>query len=242
MPHRLLRLAAPPGPASVQAQARAARYAALGEACRANGIAVLLTAHHADDQAETLLMRLARGSGLAGLAGVRARAEIAGVEVRRPLLARRRHELEAVLAAAGWQPADDPSNRDPRFDRTAARALMAATPSLRPARLAASAAHLAEADAALAWAAARAWESRAARDGGRLLLDPEALPAELQRRLLHRGLVELGAGAVQGPALARLLGRLAAGGQGTLGGVRVRALPDGRWQLAPAPPRRNAAT
>jgi tRNA(Ile)-lysidine synthase len=237
VPHRLLRLEAPPGPANLQADARAARYAAMAGACRALGIATLLTAHHADDQAETLLLRLARGSGLGGLAGVRARATIAGVEVRRPLLDWGRADLARVVDEAGWLAADDPSNRDPRFGRTGARALLSATPWLRPERLAASAAHLAEAEAALEWAAARAWESRATRDEAGVTLDPEALPAELRRRLLLASLAAMGVAAPDGAQVARLQARLEAGGTATLGGLKARALPDARWRLSRAAPR-----
>lgn len=237
VPHRLLRLGAPPGPANLQAEARAARYAALVAACRAQGIGILLTAHHADDQAETLLLRLARGSGLRGLAGVRARTSIERVDVRRPLLGWRRQALARVVGDAGWVAADDPSNRDPRFERTGARALLAATPWLNAERVAASAAHLAEAEAALEWAAARAWESRAVAGESDVVLDPEALPAELRRRLLVAGLAAMGVGAPDGVQVARLQAKLEAGGTATLGGVKAQYLPEGRWRLSRAAPR-----
>src|SRR3954470_23762026 len=100
IPHRILAVTVAPG-ASVQAQARAARYAALGGWMAEEGLEALLTGHHQDDQAETLLMRLVRGSGLAGLAGIRPAARIAGVKVCRPLLGWRRAELAAIVAAAG---------------------------------------------------------------------------------------------------------------------------------------------
>jgi tRNA(Ile)-lysidine synthase len=238
VPHRLLRLGAAPGPGNLQAEARAARYATLAQACRTLGIGTLLTAHHEDDQAETLLLRLARGSGLGGLAGVRARTKLEGLEVRRPLLGWPRQALADVVAEAGWTAVDDPSNRDPRFDRTGARALLAATPWLAAERLAASAAHLAEAEAALEWAAARAWESRALLADGAVTLDPEALPAELRRRLLLNGLEAMGVCAPDGAQVVRLVARLEAGGTGTLGGVKVQALADGRWRLSMAPARR----
>ena len=226
--------------ANLQEAAREARYAAMAQACEALGIRHLLTAHHLGDQAETLLMRLARGSGVAGLSGIRPITQLHGLTLLRPLLAHSRAELMAIVQAAGWAAAADPSNRNPRFDRTHARALLAATPWLEPERLAASAAHLAEAEAALAWAAARAWESRAAEQGPALWLDPEALPTELRRRLLARGLEAMGAATPDGPALARLQDQLEAGGSGTLGGVQATAR-DGRWKLSAAAPRRAAA-
>lgn len=239
VPWATLTVATPPGPANLQAEARAARYDALAGWCRSAGVPLLLTAHHLDDQAETLLMRLMRGSGLSGLAGIRARVDLPGVLLLRPLLGHRRADLAGVVRAAGWTAADDPTNRDPRHDRTRARALLGREPALAPARLAASAAHLAEAEAALVWAADRAWAGRATRAGDRLSLDPEALPAELVRRLLARGFSELGAARPGGPALARLQAALEAGRAATLGGIAARPTRDGRWLLRPAPPRRR---
>lgn len=236
LPHATLTLAMKAG-ANVQAEAREARYAAMGDWCRTHGIGLLLTAHHRDDQAETLLMRMARGSGLSGLAGVRSVSEIGGLRVLRPLLRWSRAELAELVRRAGWQAVADPSNNDPRYDRTAARGLLRETSWLDAARLAASAAHLADAEAALAWAAERAWETRVSADCDGLLIDPEALPADLRRRVLALGLSELG-GSADGPALARLMARLDGGGGGTLGGVKATGLPDGRWRLSKAPPRR----
>ncbi len=241
--HTTLTLAQRPGPGNIQAEARDARYAAMAGWCRDQGIGYLLTAHHADDQAETLLLRLARGSGLSGLAGIRRAQRLHGIAVLRPLLGWRRADLAGALAPSGWPVADDPSNRDPRFDRTQARTLLAREllerePLLQPERLAAAAGHLAEAEEALGWAADRAWASRAATADGGLAIDPEGLPAELQRRLLLRGLLELGATAPSGPDIARLLARLGDGKPGTLGGVKARALGDGRWRMCAAPPRR----
>ncbi|HYJ81999.1 MAG TPA: tRNA lysidine(34) synthetase TilS, partial [Allosphingosinicella sp.] len=113
----------------LQAAARKARYAALAAWMDERGLGLLLTAHHCDDQAETLLMRLARGSGVAGLAGVRAIGTVPGsggrLRLGRPLLGWRRSELEAVVAAAGIEPARDPSNSDERFDRVRIRRRLA---------------------------------------------------------------------------------------------------------------------
>jgi tRNA(Ile)-lysidine synthase len=236
-PHATLRLALPPG-GNVQARAREARYAAMVGWCRANGVPLLLTAHHADDQAETLLMRMARGSGVGGLSGIRARLERDGVTLLRPLLGTRRAVLAGIVQRAGWTPVDDPSNRDPAHDRTRARALLAATDWLSAERVAAAAANLAEAEDALGWAEARAFETRVTQTDGALLIDAEGLPAELQRRLLARGLAQFGA-AADGPEVQRLLARLETGGSGTLGPARADRLADGRWRLRPAPPRRT---
>nr|WP_255696913.1 tRNA lysidine(34) synthetase TilS [Sandaracinobacteroides sayramensis] len=230
-----LTLAPPP---NGQEAARLARYSAMAGVCRAKGIGHLLTAHHLDDQAETLLMRLARGSGLSGLAAIRPVSAFDGLLLLRPLLGHGRGDLRAIVEAAGWRPADDPSNRDPRYDRTHARALLAQTPWLEAERLAASAAHLADAEAAMLWIDERLWEGRSGEAGGRLWLDPEALPPYLRRRLLARAFRALEAPAPDGPALTRLLQRLEAGAGGTLGGLRVRAAA-GRWWLSAAPPPRR---
>lgn len=243
LPHATIRLESPPAGSSLQAQARAARYAAMARWCRARGINVLLTAHHADDQAETLLLRLARGSGMAGLSAIRPAQRLEGLLVLRPLLGWRRAELRACIEGTGWPVADDPSNSDPRFDRTRARALLAQTPWLDAGRLGASATHLQQAEEALAWAAERAAASRIETDGPALLVDPEGLPAELKRRLLLAAIARLGAVQPRGPALARLLDRLESGGVGTLGTgtdgpCKAEALADGRWRIFPAPARR----
>ncbi|MFN3592841.1 MAG: tRNA lysidine(34) synthetase TilS, partial [Thermaurantiacus sp.] len=163
-----------PTGAGLQADARAARYAALGAWCRGQSVRTLLTAHHAEDQAETLLMRLARGSGVAGLAGIRAaRPLCADVWLLRPLLDVRKNALASVVAQAGWTAATDPANTDPRHDRTRARALLANATWLRAEALAASAAELAEAEAALAWAEKRAWVSRVSSGPDAILIDAE---------------------------------------------------------------------
>lgn len=218
---------------SLQAAARTARYSALAGWCQAHGLGYLATAHHLDDQAETVLMRLARGAGLAGLSGIRAERPLApGVRLVRPLLGLRKAELEAIVAAAGLTPAYDPSNDDPRFDRTAARRLLAGTDLFDPARIAHSAAILAEAEAALAWAAERLEAERVTPVG----IDPEGLPPELLRRLILRQFARFGV-APGGPELARLIAALQAGRAATLGGVKVT--PGRLWRFAPAPPRRN---
>lgn len=234
--HVTLTLGLAPG-ANMQARAREGRYAAMADWCRTNGVAWLLTAHHADDQAETLLMRLARGSGVAGLAGIRPCTRLAGVSLLRPLLGVRRAVLAEIVSRAGWSAADDPSNRDPAFDRTQARALLQAADWLSAERVAAAARHLADAEDALGWAADLAVRTRlhVAADG--LFLDPEGLPAELLRRLLLAGLAQLGA-TPEGPALQHLIVRLSEGRAGTLGPARVDVTRDGLWRIRAAPPRR----
>ena len=226
---------------NLQANARAARYAALGEWAKARGLAAIVTAHHLDDQAETLLMRLNRGSGVRGLAGMRGAASVPGhpaLPLLRPLLGWRKAELEAVVAQAGIESAGDPSNADLRFERAKVRAGLAAAPWLDPAALAASAAHLGEAEVALDWAAAREWDEQITREEAGLIYRPLA-PRAVQLRVLERLIDALGhEGAPRGAEIARLHDALSAGGVATLGGVRATAHADG-WRFATAPPRRS---
>jgi tRNA(Ile)-lysidine synthase len=240
LPHVILRRDGPPIRANVQAEARAARYALLADWCRGHGAGLLLTAHHADDQAETLLMRLNRASGGDGLAGIRARRDLGGVMLVRPLLALRRADLAAITAAAGWQAVDDPSNQDPRHDRTGARALLAATPALDVPALAAAAGHLAAEAEALAWAADLAWRSRVEHKGDALIIDAAGLPAALAQRLLARAVAAVGGGPPRGSGVARLLGRLGAGQPGTLAGARCMVMPGSgtKWRVTAAPAHR----
>ena len=221
--------------ASVQAAARQARYAALAGWAKGQGLVAVATAHHADDQAETLLMRLARGAGLSGLAGIRESRDLGGVLLVRPLLGWRRAELAALVADVAT--VDDPSNADPRHDRTHARTLLAAAGDrIDPARLAAAAAHLAEADAALGWLVGEAIRSRVERlDDGRTLADIEGLPHEVRRRILAR-LVGEADSAVDGPTLEIAMARLDAGQVATLGALKLS--PGRRIMIEKAPPRR----
>lgn len=243
VPHVTLRWEGGKPHANIQAAARTARYRLMGDWCAGQGVALLLTAHHADDQAETLLMRLQRGSGSAGLAGIRAaRPLVAGVTLVRPLLGVRRAVLASLVAAAGWHAVDDPSNADRRFDRTVARALLAQTPVFDVPRLAAIAANLAAAEAALDWAASRAWAGSGAGaadlEANRIDLDVAGLPGELVRRLVLRAIATLSPGAdPPGPQVAALQARLAAGGTGTLAGVKARG--GGIWVFSRAAPRRK---
>ncbi|MCY7339876.1 MAG: tRNA lysidine(34) synthetase TilS [Sphingomonas bacterium] len=223
--------------ANVQTRARAARYALLGEWAREHRLSAVMTAHHADDQAETLLMRLARGSGVAGLAGARAVARIGALTVLRPLLGWRRSELRTIVDQARIDPADDKSNRDPRFDRVRMREMLAAATWADPLRLAASASHLAAAEEALCFIADRLAEERLTVTGDRLEIDASGLPRELQRRLLVRALTQAGERDLRGPEVERLLDALIAGNTATLGSSRLSGGTP--WRLGPCPPHRQ---
>lgn len=136
----------------LQEAARAARYRLMGAAMKEDGATVLLTAHHVQDQAETVLMRLAHGSGIEGLRGMSAMARVEGVRVFRPLLGVDPGALRAAVEAAGLVPAEDPSNADPHYERVRWRQVMPqlAALGLDAGALALFADRMAEADAAIA--------------------------------------------------------------------------------------------
>ena len=221
---------------SIQSAARAARYALLRRWAEEKGIDAILTAHHADDQVETLLMRLNRGSGVGGLAGIRA----LNGNVVRPLLHWRRQELAEIVDRAGIVPMSDPSNTDDRFDRARIRKAIAASDWLDPAAMARSAAAQAESDEALGWMEDRLFAERARKTAEALCLaDPLSLPAELQRRLLIRCIRALDDDwQPNGPDIQRLAESLRIGGKASIGRLLARATPDS-WEFMPAPPRRK---
>jgi len=241
VPHRIARVSVERR-ASLQAAARAARYAALAQWAGEEGLGAVLTAHHADDQAETLLMRLARGAGVAGLAGIRPARPLSpsrpeGVWLLRPLLGWRKAELEAIVAAAGIEPIRDRSNEDERYDRTAARRLLADTEWLDPRRLVRSAHHLREAEEAIAWAVERLADKAVRSEGEEAILSP-GYPPEIERRLLLRLFAERFGAAPEGPAVERALAALRRGETVMLADILCR--PAGpEWRFRRAPPRRS---
>ena len=236
VPHATLPVTLAPG--NLQAEARNARYAALAAWLEAENLSALATAHHADDQAETLLARLNRGSGAAGLAGIRARAQVPGspYPLVRPLLEWRRAELADIVAQAGLTPAQDPSNTDPRFDRARLRAHLAQADWLDIPALAQSATHLADADAALAWAANREWAEAVTREPLGLTYRPQA-PRAIALRILTRIVTELDGEEPRGSAIARLFDTLLARQPASIGNLVARPLPSG-WSFSKAPKRR----
>ena len=223
----------------MQQRARAARYAALGKWCADNHLAALVTAHHADDQAETIIMRLNRGAGLRGLAGMRSCATVPGcadLPLLRPLLGWRRADLVAVVEAAGVTAADDPSNRDTAFERVRIRAALTSSDAFAPNGFAASATHLAEADRALEWVIDQLWQDVKEVDEGFTWNPAPSLPSVIALRVLERILAASGSGVPRGPDLARWLATLRSGGVATLGGIKAdaRRAP---WRFTRAPER-----
>lgn len=254
--HRTLRWQETKPKTGVQAAAREARYRLLAKAARTSGAMHVATAHTQDDQAETLLMRLLRGSGITGLAAMAAETERDGVRLLRPLLEISKAELVATLEAAGIAFADDPSNRNPAFTRPRLRALMPALEEegADARTLARLAARLARANAAvevLADGAERylTLTDRDAALGGHDARAFAVLPEEIRLRLLkrwidrygHEGPAELGKIEALLAALDRAVGEGQTRLKQTLAGAVIN-ISKGRILVQPAPPRRGRTT
>ena len=265
LPHRTMRWTGVKPRTGLPAAARAERYRLLTKVARSVGATHIFTAHTRDDQAETLLMRLLRGSGIAGLSAMARESERDGVLLARPLLDIPKSRLTATLKRAGIDFVDDPTNRDTSFMRPRLRTLLPAlaTEGGDARALARLAARLARANAAVevladgaerflalnnyALAAPNAREFDAAAFA--------AIPEEIRLRLLMRA---INAVAHEGPAelgkvealLAQVDGLLAkrrgkqvgnaaqVGFKRTLAGAMV-SIARGRIRIEGAPPRRQ---
>ncbi len=122
------------GAGNVQARARDGRYRCLVAAAHGAGCEAIATGHHRDDQAETVLLRLMRGSGLFGLAGMAAEVALAELQLVRPLLDVARDDLMTIAHGSGLPIADDPSNKNAAYDRVWVRQLLAAQSADLPSR------------------------------------------------------------------------------------------------------------
>jgi tRNA(Ile)-lysidine synthase len=242
----------------LQEAARLARYRLLGRAARRAGATHILTAHTLDDQGETVLIRMSRGSGLSGLGAMQRISVVPqseGLFVARPLLEIPKARLIATLNAAGIPYADDPSNRDPRFTRARLRGLMdlLAEEGLDAAQLARLAHRLKRADVAIEKAVGRAVTELFVELPGAPAIAIELrrfadLPAEVALRLLGRAIAKVGE---EGPvelgkleALKTALDEAQNGPENrfrrTLAGAIV-TLKDPQILVERAPPRRRKA-
>lgn len=233
IPHATLRWRDWAGRGNLQSAARSARRRLIAGWARERGLGAVALGHTLEDQAETFLLRLARGSGVDGLSAMGFATRGEGLLWLRPLLEARRADLRAWLAGQGVPWAEDPSNTDPAFARVRARAALdpLATLGLPPERLASAAAAMARARAALEAATgdlARA--CLAPGPAGDLTLDPapwRSAPEEIRLRLLAAALGWV-SGAPLRPRLAALTGvagAIAVGGMKglTLHGCVLRA-------------------
>ena len=124
LPAQIVKAGPITGRGNLQAAARAVRYGLLADTAKAAGHDTIVTAHHRDDQAETFLLRLARGSGVYGLAAMAPATVFDGLTLARPLLGVSRQALASVAQASGLAFVDDPSNADMRYDRVRMRKLL----------------------------------------------------------------------------------------------------------------------
>ena len=220
---------------NIQSAARHARYALLAQAAEQHDCQYIATAHHADDQLETVLMRIARGSGVDGLSAIRS----TNGKILRPLLGFTKDELISICATAGLNPVVDPSNENTDFERVAMRNWLANTPHpFRADRTGRTASALADASEALNWMTETLTQERVQRATGAVRCDARDVPREIQRRLLIHCLKLLEPElAPRGDAIDRLLSELSDGRSATMGAVKC--VGGDNWRFTMAPPRRN---
>jgi tRNA(Ile)-lysidine synthase len=247
--HRILQWKGAKPASRLQERAREARYRLLVEHAKAIGADALLTAHHADDQAETVLFRLLRGSGIAGLRGMELMTARDGMTIARPLIGMKKRELIAFAQTRRAPFVDDPSNADPRFARTRLRALLArlGEEGLDAEALDRLARRAGETEEALAHLTAEV----EAQLGANETIDARALygaPIAIAQRILARRIA-----AVSGRDASRVglekIEALAAGLRDALrerrayaanvGGALVRLSVKGRLSIAPEPARKG---
>ncbi|MEM8729614.1 MAG: tRNA lysidine(34) synthetase TilS [Pseudomonadota bacterium] len=261
LPHTTLQWDGWNGQGNLQACARDARYRLIGEWARANKIASVATGHTADDQAETVVMRLARSSGVNGLSAMSVRRTLHGVSIVRPMLGLTRKDLRAYLRRQGISWTDDPSNDDLRFERIQVRQALEHLDKLgvSVSRLAEVAGNMGEAREALDWYTFVTARDIACVKGGDVVVDLRrfrTLPREIARRLILNAVRWIGRADYppRRSAMGEAIDAIRRGRGTTLGGCRIvvsgtsiwicrefaaaraeRAQPgqlwDGRWTL-----------
>jgi tRNA(Ile)-lysidine synthase len=233
IPHETLHPHAPIT-GSVQAAAREARYALLEDWRRERAIDWVLTAHHADDQLETLVMRLNRASGLSGLSGIRTRQG----RVLRPLIGVRRAALSDHVRANAIPYVEDPSNRDERFDRARVRAALADSNLVDPVAAARSMANLARDAEALDWAMAQLAGERLSGDEAHLSIDMGGLPTGVMRRLLLMALTRAGEAEPRASTIEEVMAQVPKG-VAVMAGNSLISAKGAVWSIRPAPARKQ---
>lgn len=254
--HRTLRWRDPKPKTGLPAAAREARYRLLMRAARDCGASHVFTAHTQDDQAETFIMRMSRGSGIAGLAAMARETVRDGIILARPLLDVSKAQLIASLTKAGIEFADDPTNHDPRFTRPRLRALMPAlaaegADSRSLSRLTARLARANAALEAMTDGAERYLKSMNGPEAGVDFAAFAAMSDEIRVRLLLRAINRMGH---EGPAelgkietLLQAMDDAVRGKTRQKGGIRFKqtlagaviSVARGRVHVASAPPRKR---
>jgi tRNA(Ile)-lysidine synthase len=247
--HLILRWTGEKPTAGIEAAAREARYRLLESCAHGLGLSHLATAHTRDDQAETVLLRLAAGSGPAGLAAMRPHRRRGSLVHIRPFLDVPKSRLVATLQARGERWSEDGMNRDLRFARPRLRATqqVLSAEGLTHDRLARLAHRMARTEDAVRHAADGAWARIAEDTPGQVRLDGAALagePDEIALRLLMRAVHLRGGASVSLLRAERLLEAVKASlhegrrSARTLGGAKISTAP-GEVLVTTAPPRRT---
>lgn len=249
VPHAILHWRGDKPHTRLQERARAARYGLLAQEARRVGADFILTGHHADDQAETILMRIVRGSAVGGLGGMAVMSPREGVTLFRPFLGVRKSALVAFCEAQGAPFVRDPSNDNPRFGRTGARrlAMMLEAQGLGPHEWARLARRAARAEAALAATTLAALDQLPKGPAPMALL--AGLPEEIAMRCLAaRVLAASGAQAVRLERLESAWEQLSDAHRSsralalTLAGAKIKLDAKGFVHILPESPRRRGRT
>ena len=234
VPHATLTPAVPIT-GNIQSAARVARYQLLEQTADDQNCTLIATAHHGDDQLETILMRLARGSGIDGMSAIRAR----NGRIIRPLLGFSKSELEEICLSAGIEPVRDPSNENEDYDRVAIRKWLGQSShpfTIERSNRTASA--LSDCADALTWMTDALSAERISQNSDIIQCNGNDLPRELRRRLLLECIRRLDDSLQpRGDAIDRLLATLELGNSGSIGGLLCRG--GAVWHISHAPPRRN---
>ncbi len=209
LPHATLCWTDPCGPGNLSARARTARYDLLRDWAAGQGIRSVALGHTLDDQAETVLMRLARGSGVDGLSGMSEARVDGGILWLRPLLSQRRGALRDWLQARGIGWVDDPTNDDPAYDRVKARQMLHLLTPLGVSRegVVETAQWMARAREVLERAAMELAETALRHDAAEIVIEVDAFraaPEETRLRLLSAAICWIG-GTAYRPRLAALM-------------------------------------
>ncbi len=234
IPHAILRPVVPIR-GSIQSAARRARYGLLNDWMKENHIHWLATAHHADDQLETMIMRILRGSGIDGMSGIREKRS----NIIRPLLHFQKSALISYVADQGIDAVDDPSNRDQGFDRVRVRNALKDLEGFDTSLASQSASALSAAREAIEWHVEQlAVDHVKTADSGCTLCKTD-LPHEIQRRLLLKCLHICDPSlSPRGSQIDQTIIALERGETVTLGNILCRG--GEIWTFETAPQRRNS--
>lgn len=234
IPHKILRPVVPIR-GSIQSAARRARYGLLHDWMRENRIQWLATAHHADDQLETMIMRILRGSGIDGMSGIREKR----TNIIRPLLHFQKAELESYVAGQGIEAVNDPSNHDHGYDRVRVRNALHDLEGFDTRLASQSASALGAAREAIEWIVERLAADHIATSEPGCTLSRTEFPPEIRRRLLLKCLhICDPALSPRGSQIDQTILALEKGETVTLGDILCRG--GNSWRFQPAPKRRNS--